>query len=150
MFASVFVLIVSVLLFAYWFRYTCLLILSTESARDYTRPVADANGLMFLQAREALASQVSATALRELKRNLDRDYQLVTYLLRNAGTEDGQDVEHVILRLDYRLMRIWYAASHLLSASAARKALLEQATVIAHLANAMGERSERALTPGTL
>ena len=144
MFASVFVLIVSVLLFAYWFRYTCLLILSTESARDYTRPVADANGLCFLQARETLSADVSALAFQELRRSLDRDFRLVTYLLRNAGTEDGQEMEHVILRIDYRLMRIWYGVSRLLSVSAARKALLEQATIIAHLANAMGERSERA------
>ena len=144
MFASVFVLIVSVLLFAYWFRYTCLLILSTESARDYTRPVADANGLTFLQTKETLAAEVSALAFQELKRNLDRDFRLVTYLLQNAGTEDGQELQHFILRIDYRLMRIWYGVSRVLSVSAARKALLEQATIIAHLANAMGERSERA------
>src|SRR5579864_5727226 len=46
---------VSVSLFIYWLRYTCQLILSAKSARDYTRDVAEANNLLFLQVQEELA-----------------------------------------------------------------------------------------------
>ena len=39
----------SVLLFGYWFRYTCLLILSAKTTRDFAGQVAAANQLGFLE-----------------------------------------------------------------------------------------------------
>jgi hypothetical protein len=45
-----------------------------------------------------------------------------------------------MLRLDYRMMGIWYQISRHFSAQAARKALEEMTMVVAHMANAMGER----------
>ena len=73
---------------------------------------------------------------------LDRDYRLLTYLLRHAATcrQEEPDFQEWMLRLDYRLMRIVYAAVRRVSPSAARKVLLEMTTVITHLANTIGER----------
>ncbi len=44
----------SVLLFGYWFRYTCLLILSAKTTRDYAADIAAANQLSFLQVQAQL------------------------------------------------------------------------------------------------
>ena len=44
----------SVLLFGYWFRYTCLLILSAKTARDFAGQVAAANQLGFLDVQNQL------------------------------------------------------------------------------------------------
>jgi hypothetical protein len=142
-FASAFVLIISALLFLYWVRYVCLLILSDGRSRDYTRDVAQANGLAFLQTRTALeTSRLEQAAFDALQKSLDRDYRLVTYLLRHAARNEArtQDYRQWFLRLNYRLLAFWYAIARRLSASLARSVLLEMSSVVAQLANAMGER----------
>lgn len=142
MFASIFIIVVSVVLFAYWFRYTCLLILSTQSSRNYAPQVASANQLSFLEARSELSKERPATPLEALHRSLNRDYRLLTYLLDHAATYNvaGRSIEERILMLDYRLMSVWYFCARAFSAALARKALLEKASIVNHLANAMGER----------
>lgn len=47
MIGSILVLTVSLILFLYWFRYTCLLILSAKPAKDYSGQVAQVNQLSF-------------------------------------------------------------------------------------------------------
>ena len=44
---SDFILVFSSILFVYWFRYTCLLILNTKTAQDFARQVAATNQLSF-------------------------------------------------------------------------------------------------------
>lgn len=144
MIASIFVLIVSTALFVYWFRYSCLLILSARTARDHTKDVAVANGLAFLDARDRLAAaEPDNSLLNDVHKALDQDFRLVTYLLRHAGPREpgALSLEHLVLRIDYRMMCLWYRAIRPLSGSMARSALLEMTSVIGYLANAMGERS---------
>jgi hypothetical protein len=142
-FASTCILILSVVLFVYWLRYVCLLILSSRGSRDYSRNVAEANGLAFLETRSALeASALEQAAFEALQRSLDRDYRLVTYLLRHAAGRETQDVHlhHWVLRLNYRLLSLWYSVVHRLSHSLARRALIDMSSVVSQLANAMGEQ----------
>ncbi len=44
-------------LFAYWFRYTCLLIVSAKTSRDYAAEVATANQLGFLEVQSSVAGR---------------------------------------------------------------------------------------------
>jgi hypothetical protein len=131
----------SAALFAYWFRYTCLLILSAKTTRDYAPSVAAANQLNFVQVQSALRE--SSSDLEKLKDALDRDYEVLTYLLKNAANPSSGDtaIEDRMLEVDYRLMRFWYEISLQLSPRAARRALDEMSDVVAHFANAMGERA---------
>jgi hypothetical protein len=142
LFASIFIIVVSLILFVYWFRYTCLLILSAQNAKNYAPQVATANQLNFLEVRSELMQGVPVSPLEKLHRALDRDYRVLTYLLQHAATYSvpGHSIEERILMLDYQIMRVWYALSRGFSSSMARRALLEQASVVNHLANAMGER----------
>lgn len=139
--ATVVITASSVFLFGYWFRYTCLLILSARTSRDYAAEVAMANQLSFLEVQSMLRENNSN--LEHLKAQLDRDYKVLTYLLKNAAnpSRGGDAIENRMLEVDYRLMRIWYSLSRSFSPAAAMSALDEMSQVVAHFANAMGERA---------
>jgi len=132
----------SVLLFGYWFRYTCLLILSARTTRDYAASVALANQLSFPEVQAQLR-ELAVSDLDGLKNALDRDYKVLTYLLKNAtNSSDGQDaLEKRMLAINYRVMQSWYSMSRNFSPAAAARALDEMASVVAHFANSMGERA---------
>ncbi|HLH38254.1 MAG TPA: hypothetical protein VKX39_03825 [Bryobacteraceae bacterium] len=141
--ATVVITASSLFLFVYWFRYTCLLILSARTSRDYAAPVAVANQLGFLEVQSALRQESDLDRLKDM---LDRDYRVLTYLLKNAANPSrGENaVENRMLEIDYRVMRVWYSMTRRISPSAAMKALEEMSQVIEHFANAMGERSAAA------
>ena len=138
--ATVIIMVSSVLLLAYWFRYTCLLMLSARTSRDYAASVALANQLSFLEVQSMLQDSHDLDRLKEL---LDRDYKVLTYLLKNAAqpSNGGDAVENRMLEVDYRLMRAWYSVARRFSPSAALTAVDEMAQVVAHFANSMGERA---------
>src|SRR5450631_544325 len=71
----------SVLMFGYWFRYTCLLILSAKTSRDYAFEIATANQLSFLQVQSELRQ--NPADLDRLKASLDRDLAVVTSLIQS-------------------------------------------------------------------
>lgn len=138
---SILIIVISTALFVYWFRYTCVLMLRTRNPREYAQQVAKVNQLSFVDAREQLSAiQDRNAALDPLHRSLDRDYRVVSYLLRHAGTQNGQSIEEHMLRLDYQIMRLSYFVVRRFSRASAAQALLERASIIGHLANVMGER----------
>ena len=142
MFVSILIIVVSVALFLYWFRYTCLLILSAKTSRDYAAEIASANQLRFLETRTDLMKDPKAIQMDKVYESLDRDYTLITYLLRHASARLAADhsLENHILMIDFRLMSAWYGIVHKVSRRKAQDALLEMSSIVGHLANAMGER----------
>ncbi len=142
MIGSIVILAVSLVLFAYWFRYTCLLILNAKTAKDYTGQVAQANQLSFLEVQRRLEAGLDRAELATLHDSLERDYRLLTYLLRHAAhfQAGGYDLEQRMLMVDYRAMQLWYALSRRFGVERARGALQEMSDIIGHFANDMGER----------
>jgi hypothetical protein len=139
----------SALLFGYWFRYTCLLILSAKTTRDYAGEFAAAVELSFPAVQEKLRNQAfgnSASYLEDLQASLDRDYSVVTYLLKNVSDSSAgaSSIEVRMLAINYSLMGAWFSVSKRFSATAAQHALEEMALVVSHFANTMGERAEAA------
>lgn len=130
----------SFLLFGYWFRYTCLLMLSTKTVRDYAGAVAAANQLSFLQVQERLRGCANAN-LDQLHAALDRDYAMLLSLLQSASkAAAGQSsIETKMLQLNYRCMAAWSRFSRGFSMQASCKALEEMSQVVAYFANVMGE-----------
>ena len=129
----------SLFLFAYWFRYTCLLILSTKTARDYTAAIAEVHQLGFLEVQSRLRTCATAN-LERLHQSLDRDYAMVRRLLEDASSSQGQTaLEMRMLQMNYFLMSGWARLCQHFSRSAACRALEEMSQVVAHFANAMGE-----------
>jgi hypothetical protein len=126
----------SALLFGYWFRYTCLLMLNTRTARDYARDIAMANQLSFANVQTQL-SQASAD-FGGLRASLDRDFAVVSKMLDQASAGQA-GIEQKMLAIHYRLMGVWYAVGSHVSPTAARQALEEMSMVVAHFANSVGE-----------
>lgn len=141
---------VSLLLLVYWFRYTCLLMLRTKPARDYARQVAAANHLSVFEVQTQLvATEASGIdqPLDSLERMLDRDYRLLLYLIRHAANfkTAGNQIEQIMLRGDYQIMKFMYVIAKRLSLSQGSKQLSEMAMIITHFANLMGERAALAV-----
>ena len=139
--ASITITAGSVLLFCYWFRYTCILILSAQSVREYATSVAQANQLSFLETQSQLAQ--ASPDLDRLKNALDRDYAVIANLLTTLDSEQS-GIEQRMLAIHYRLMGVWYKTSRHMSESMAAKALEEMSMVVAHFANSIGEASASA------
>jgi hypothetical protein len=131
----------SLLLLAYWFRYTCMLLLSTKTTRDYASEVAAMNQLSFLEVQERLRA-TGPVELDALSAALDRDFALLRHLLEHAGaSDDTLSLEDRLLAVNYRLAQWRYKTLGRVSVASARAALDEMAVVVSHFANTMGERA---------
>jgi hypothetical protein len=131
----------SVVLLVYWFRYTSLLILSTKTSHDFSFDIAHAHELQFPEVRASLPS-IGAARFGALLSGIDHDYRLVSALLRNVETSEKRAcLEDIILRVDFIGLKLAYRLSAPFSEQMARRALTEMADVVAHFANAVGERS---------
>ncbi len=138
--ATIVILAGSVLLFAYWFRYTCLLILHTRTPVDYGREVTFANQLGFVEVQSQL--RAASANLDQLRGSLDRDFALLTALMAQAST--GFGIEQRMLAFNYRIAAARYQFGLHFSPNAARQALEEMSLVVAHFANSLGEASASA------
>jgi hypothetical protein len=135
---TILIIIGSVLLFGYWFRYTCLLILSAKTTRDYAGEVATANQLSFLQVQELLRES-GPVDLGQLSESLEQDFVLLSKLVQETGGEFR--AEDRMLQMNYTVARFLFKTAGRFSPNVARHALDEMSVVISHFANAMGERA---------
>ena len=129
----------SVMLFGYWFRFTCLLILSTKTTRYHARAVAVANRLEFLEIQSQLHHP--RADLERLRHSLDRDYVVLTSLLKDSCSPKEGNTEIRMLKIHYCLVSLGYGLSRRFSMAAAPRALQEMSAVVEYFANAMGERA---------
>ncbi len=136
MITSIVIVLISAALFLYWFRYTCLLILNAETATDYAQDIAAVNGLSFRRV-QALLTNGGPADLDRLRQSLERDYNVVAYLMRHAGELQvgGDSLESLMLRADYHFMKLWFRISQ------SRTALQEMCRIVAYFANSTGERA---------
>jgi hypothetical protein len=130
------IMVSSILLLGYWFRFTCHLILSAATSQDYATNVARAHQLCYLEAQRRLTEGEMQLGL--LKEMLDRDYDVVARLLGNVGGSQA-GIERRMLEIHYSVMGAWYQVSSRISTSAAHAALEEMSNVVAYFANSVGE-----------
>jgi len=66
----------------------------------------------------------------------------LTYLFKHAAAFQvgGDRLEHVMLRVDFHVMKFCYSISRKFAESRARVALEEMSQIVAYFANAFGER----------
>ena len=137
MFASILIISISFVLLAYWFRYSCILLL-----RGHTEPVASSateGRFSFGSARVQLGEQ--EPELDALHLALQRDHKLITYLLQHAPGLELSSFEDRLLLWDYKAMQLWYRATRVAAPEQARQALTEMASVLAILGGKIGERA---------
>ena len=134
MIASLLIIAFSLVLFVYWFRYSCLLLLR----RGSEQPVASANGFNYASVQKSLQAGMELDPLRQ---SLDRDYRLLTYLLEHAAGLELEQLEYRLLVLDYRIMQGWYRLTKWAAPEQARCALGEMADVVNALVGRIGEQT---------
>ena len=142
MIAGTLIFAMSLLLFAYWFRYTCKLMLSIHPAKDLTGKIAEANKLKFRHVQSQLNADapLAPTELDRLFHALNRDHRVIIYLMKYGARyrADGEGVERLLLKWDYWLMMAIYRVTRNKYRSHARKALREMARVLNYFTNSMG------------
>lgn len=138
MLASFLIIGFSLILFVYWFRYSCILLLRSFSQEPSVGDTLADSRFSFLQVRDRLQNSPD---LDPLQQSLDRDYRMISYLLRHAPDLELQSIEDRLLVLDYRVMRCYYHATRILAPAQARRALAEMSQVLGILARKIGEQA---------
>lgn len=130
-------------LFVYWLRYNCVLILKRQFPRDHVSEVAAANNLRLSEIRQALENRPRVSELPNLYRQLTRDHRVVTALVRYTAIFQGGSytLEQRLLALDFRFMQVVFLAAHVVAPKQARRALAEAVRVLGYFANVIGERA---------
>src|SRR5262245_31159699 len=108
MIASVLIIVFSAVLLVYWFRYSCLLLL--RNSAGHTDAVVDTR----FSIGKVLERVRTEEHLGPLEQALDRDYQMLAYLLRHAADLELASIENRMLILDYKLMRICYRVTRVM------------------------------------
>jgi hypothetical protein len=134
MLASVLIIAFSLVLFAYWFRYSCLLLLRNR-ADDAE---AESNRFNLAYVQQGLKNGM---ALDPLHTSLQRDYLVLTYLLEHATSLELEQLECRLLVLDYKLMRGWYRLTKSAAPAQARRALSEMAEILGVLVGRIGQQA---------
>ena len=133
MITSVFIIAISVILFVYWLRYSCVMLLRNAQERTEVSTVADER-FSISSVRERLRTEGD---LDSLERALDRDYHVVTYLIEHAADLELASIENKLLVIDYKLMRVWSHLTRTAAPEQSRKALAEMASVLGVLVDQM-------------
>ncbi len=130
-FANVGIFAISACLFAYWFRYTCVLLLAARSPVDYGSRVASDAGLQYPNVLENKIESSDAVA-----RLLGRDCAILHKLLRNAGVAS---FDQSFLGIYYLAMLGWTGVLRMIAPAHRRHTHTEMARVLEYFANAVGE-----------
>jgi hypothetical protein len=83
----------------------------------------------------------TAEVLDPLHLSLQRDYEILIYLLQHGAGLSLESIEDRLLVLDYKVMRWWYRLTKVAAPQQARSALSEMASILTVLAQKMGEQA---------
>ena len=128
----------SLILLVYWFRYSCVLVL-----RAYTERAVSASAVSDIRFcfADVQARLKTAPALDPLHLELQRDREILIYLLQHAAGLSLDSFEDRLLELDYKVMQGWYSLTRIAAPQQARRALYEMASILNVLAQKMGEQA---------
>jgi hypothetical protein len=135
MIASIFIIATSVVLFVYWLRYSCVLLLRNAQERAAVSTLQDDR----FNVSSIIERLKSETELDPLERALDRDYHVLSYLISHAADLELMSIENRLLMFNYRIMRTWSRMTRSLAPKQSRRALGEMASVLNVLVCQMSE-----------
>ncbi|MFQ5662858.1 MAG: hypothetical protein ACE5HL_03400 [Terriglobia bacterium] len=140
---SVFILVSSGILLLFWLRSACQSVLRERFEQDYSGDVAEANQLEFLAISKALADYPEDIGhYGGLLVALERDYEALTYLLRNAATVHVGQYSRTerLLIMDFQFLRLWVRLKRALGWRSWQSSLLEMTTILKYFSNVVGQR----------
>jgi hypothetical protein len=142
-FVSVFILASSAVLLIFWLRSATQAILAERFEQSYSAEVAEANQLEFLAIREALTEPGEGITDRgQALQALERDYEALSYLLRNAATlhVGSYTRSERLLILDFHLLRLKARVAQALGWRGWQSSMLEMTSILEYLGNVVGQR----------
>lgn len=141
MITGVVIIILSLAMFVYWFRYSCLLILESDWNEEQANVMAVQSGLAFGAIKESLACAGSAEELDRVKDLLDRDLEIVLSLLSSQPEfrNSGLSLESRMLMLEYQFVKAWFAVTRSIAGPSAQQALRKMAHVVSYIAGECGD-----------
>jgi hypothetical protein len=140
---SVFILASSILLLFFWLRSATQSILRRPFERRYSEEVAEANQLEYLAIRQALGGNPDTISDHgDVLDALERDYEALSYLLRNAATlhVGRHSPSERLLILDFQLLRLRARIAGTLGVGNWRSVLLQMTTILEYFGNVVGQR----------
>jgi hypothetical protein len=138
MIASFLIIGFSFLLLAYWFRYSCILLLRAHAKRAASVSAVPDTRFCFAEVQARLRT---AEVLDPLHLSLQRDYEILIYLLQHGAGLSLESLEDRLLVLDYKVMQWWYRLTRIAAPQRARQALYEMASVLSVLAQKMSDQA---------
>jgi hypothetical protein len=138
MIASILIIVCSSALLVYWFRYTCILLVRNGVEEVSANSPAAQGCFGFGEVQTRLQSDEE---LEPLHKSLQRDYEVLTYLVQHASGIQLESFEERLLVYDYKLMQFWYSVTRTAAPEQAREALREMASVLSILAGRIGQRA---------
>jgi hypothetical protein len=138
MLGGILIIALSLALFIYWFRYSCILILRNRAEiAAASAPVPDSR----FSFPEVLVRLQTESTLDPLQVSLERDYRILIYLMEHGAGLKLASIEDRLLTIDYRVMQVVYRLTRIAAPMQARKALSEMASVLGVLAHSIGEQA---------
>jgi hypothetical protein len=132
----------SVVLFVYWFRYSCLLILQNRTS--FSEQTANNPGLNFPAVQERLkGDRKGVDLLDQLHGDLSKDYRILCFLLRCSADSGVDPIERRMLMLDYWIMQAWYMTSRRVAPFQAHRALEEMSNIVSYFAYSVGRHGSQ-------
>ena len=138
MITSAFIIAISVILFVYWLRYSCVLLLRDALERSQGDSQSEER-FSISAVRQRIRTESDLTPLEHA---LERDYQVVAYIIEHATDLELSSIENRLLVLDYKLMRMWSRLTRTVAPQQSRKALSEMAGVLQVLIAQMGNEND--------
>jgi hypothetical protein len=138
MFASILIIVLCTLLLGYWFRFSCILLLRSHSEQANSSLSTIQGTFVCAEAQKRLKNAAQLDPVHAL---LQRDFEVLTYLIRHASGVKLESFEEKLLVWDYKAMRFWYAVTKTAAPEQARQALGEMASVMTILAGRLGQRA---------
>jgi hypothetical protein len=135
------IILFSVVLFAYWFRYSCLLILQNRTASNQAYELS--SGLTFPVVQQRLRGQgQSVDLLDQLRHDLSNDYRILCFLLRCSADSGVDPIERRMLMMDYWIMQAWYSVARRAALPQASKAIEEMSNIVSYFAYSVGRNAQ--------
>jgi hypothetical protein len=135
MVASVLIIAFSLVLFAYWFRYSCILLLRNRAEQK----TASDDRFQIASVRQRLKTELE---LDPLHASLQRDYNVFSYLVRHAAGFELETFEDRLLVWDYKFMQAWYRLTRTAAPQQARAALVEMAEILGVLVDRITPKTD--------
>jgi hypothetical protein len=138
MLTSILIIVICSALLVYWFRYTCILLVRNGEEEAQSFSAAAQASFNFHEVQGRLGSELQLDPLHSA---LQRDYEVLTYLVRHASGLAFESFEERLLVWDFKMMQAWYSVTKVAAPEQARDALREMASVLMILAGRIGQRA---------